>query len=98
MPALSNRVVSIYNRKTSVRFAPAEWEAIEHICHQENIPRKILFELIDLNHDEKMSFASAIRLFLVIYYKNAVSNINTPQKHNKDEFFSPIFEAIKGII
>lgn len=28
MASLSNRVISIYNRKTSMRLAPAEWEAI----------------------------------------------------------------------
>lgn len=27
MASLSNRVISIYNRKTSMRLAPAEWEA-----------------------------------------------------------------------
>lgn len=37
MASLSNRVISIYNRKTSMRLAPAEWEAIDTICRRENI-------------------------------------------------------------
>jgi len=98
MTAIANRVISIYNRRTSIRFAPAEWEAIEFICKQENIPRKALFELIDFNRDEKTSLASAIRLFTILYYKNAFL-CNTPlSQKNKENFYSPIFEAIKGII
>jgi len=96
MTPLSNRVISIYNKKTSIRFAPAEWAAIEYICQQENISRKTLFELIDCNHDKKLGLASAIRLFIIIYYKNAYNNTNKPQ--NDSLPFSSIFEAIKGIL
>lgn len=98
MTALSNRVVAIYNRKTSIRFSPAEWEAVDYICKQENISRKSLLELIDFNRGEKTSFASAIRLFTILYYKNAFLGISKPAVLNKEEFYSPIFEAIKGII
>jgi len=98
MPALSNRVISIYNRRTSIRFTPAEWEALDDICKQEQIPKKTLIELIDINRDEKIGLAAAIRLFTIIYYKNAVSpQINT-QMMDKDTFTSPIFDAIKEII
>lgn len=62
MASLSNRVISIYNRKTSMRLAPAEWEAIDTICRRENIKRKKLFELIDANKDEKMGLTSSVRL------------------------------------
>lgn len=68
MASLSNRVISIYNRKTSMRLAPAEWEAIDTICRRENIKRKKLFELIDANKDEKMGLTSSVRLFSLIYY------------------------------
>lgn len=98
MSLLANRVVSIYRTKTSMRFAPAEWEAIDNICKQEQIPRKILFELIDLNHDEKMSLTAAIRLFAIIYYKNAVQGLPKPNPDDKEAFVNSVFEAIKGII
>lgn len=98
MSLLANRVVSIYRTKTSMRFAPAEWEAIDNICKQEQIPRKILFELIDLNHDEKMSLTAAIRLFTIIYYKNSVQGLPKANPNDKETFVNPIFEAIKGII
>lgn len=37
MASLSNRVISIYNRKTSMRLAPAEWEAIDTICGEKTL-------------------------------------------------------------
>ena len=95
MASLSNRVVSIYDKKTSMRLAAAEWEAIDTICKRENIKRKNLFELIALNKDKKLGLTSSIRLFSIIYYKNSIDN----KFHALDtEFYSPIFEAIKGIV
>ena len=71
MATLSNRVISIYNRKTSMRLAPAEWEAIDTICRRENIKRKKLFELIDANKDEKMGLTASVRVFSLIYYRKS---------------------------
>ncbi len=96
MASLSNRVISIYNRKTSMRLAPAEWEAIDTICRRENIKRKKLFELIDANKDEKMGLTSSVRLFSLIYYrKSFLSQIQSASDASRS---SPIFEAIKGIV
>jgi predicted DNA-binding ribbon-helix-helix protein len=97
MAAISNRVVTIYNHKTSIRLAPAEWEAIDSICERERIPRKMLFELIAFNKDEKLGIASSIRLFMVIYYKNALQMDYQPSVSD-DDFVNPVFEAIKGIV
>lgn len=97
MAAISNRVVTIYNHKTSIRLAPAEWNAINSICERERIPRKMLFELIAFNKDEKLGIASSIRLFMIIYYKNALQT--KEQSSMKDGVFvSPVFDAIKGIV
>ena len=93
MASLSNRVISIYNRKTSMRLAPAEWEAIDTIC-RENIKRKKLFELIDANKDEKMGLTSSVRLFSLIYYRKSFLSQMTSDSSRS----SPIFEAIKGIV
>ncbi|MBP3687226.1 MAG: ribbon-helix-helix domain-containing protein [Alphaproteobacteria bacterium] len=97
MTSLSNRVITIYNRKTSMRLAPAEWEAIETICKRENISRKTLFELIDINRDERLGLTSSIRLFSIIYYKNSISG-KSKTGNASNEFINPIFEAIKGIV
>ena len=79
-----------------MRLTPIEWEAINAICKRERIPRKTLFELIDLNHDERMSLTGAIRLFAIIYYKNLYTGISFTKDDN--DFNSPIFEAIKGVV
>ncbi len=95
MASLSNRVISIYERKTSMRLAPAEWLAIETICKRENIKRKKLLELIDTNRDPRLGLTSSVRLFTIIYYCNSVAN---RQNNGQDTFYSPIFDAISGII
>lgn len=89
MASLSNRVITVYNHKTSIRLAPAEWEAIDAICKRENISRKTLFELIALNKDEKLGLTSSIRLFSIAYYKNFILGKITQT--------NPIVDAIKEI-
>ncbi|MBP5698023.1 MAG: ribbon-helix-helix domain-containing protein [Alphaproteobacteria bacterium] len=96
MAVISNRIISIYNKKTSIRLTSKEWEAINYICKKENIPRKILFELIDLNRNEARCLTASIRLFVLIYYKNAIQN-KYSQQLSQNGFVSPIFETIKEI-
>ena len=48
MTKLANRVISIFDRKTSMRLAMPEWTAVDDICRRENIKRKHLFEIIDI--------------------------------------------------
>lgn len=96
MALLSNRVIAIYNRKTSIRLAPCEWKALNSICEDEKVPRKLLFELIDLNRNEQLNLTAAIRLFMLIYYKNDLSE--HPEKNQEDSFFNPVYEAIKAIV
>lgn len=95
MPSLTNRVISIYNKKTSMRLAPIEWEALDAICQREHIARKKLFELIDTNKDSRLGLTSSVRLFSIIYYRNFAKY---KQSYDSDTFYSPIFEAIRGII
>ncbi|MBR2273488.1 MAG: ribbon-helix-helix domain-containing protein [Alphaproteobacteria bacterium] len=97
MSLLANRIVCIYNRKTSMRLTPMEWKAIDYICEQENIPRKDLFELIELNRSEQTNLTAAIRLFTLIYYKNALTKIYS-QQTEEDTPASRIYKAIEKIV
>lgn len=54
MASLSNRVISIYNRKTSMRLAPAEWEAIDTICRRENIQTNADYPLLALKYQRSV--------------------------------------------
>jgi len=96
MVGIPARNVSIFRTHTSMRLTAIEWEAINAICKKEQIPRKTLFELIDMNRDEKMSLSGAIRLFTLIYYKNAYKGI--PPSTDDQNFNHPIWEAIKAIV
>ncbi len=96
MASLSNRVISIYNRKTSIRLAPAEWDAIETICKTEKMTRKKLFEIIDINRNKVLGFTTSVRLFLIIYYRSSLLSKQNAYQNNAE--YSPVYEAAKGII
>ncbi len=93
MTQLSNKVIFINKHKTSMRLANAEWEAIDSICKRENIKRNNLLEMINARKDSKMGLTCSVRLFSLIYYYH-LSTENTKDNN----FTSPIFNAIKGII
>lgn len=97
MTELICRVISISNKKTSMRLAAAEWEAIDSICQSENIKRNYLFELINSKKNAKISLTCSVRLFTIIYFYRFLLGQQknyTPRQQPE----SPIFEAINGIL
>lgn len=70
MTKLTNKVISIFDKKTSMRLAAKEWNAVDDICKREHIKRKKLFELIAENKDPKLGFTSSVRLFTITYMHN----------------------------
>ena len=67
MTKLKNRVISIYNRKTSMRLAEEEWTAFDDICHREGLKRKRLLELLDDSKSSDFGLTCYVRLFTVAY-------------------------------
>jgi len=63
-----NKVVSVYNKKTSMRLTDVEWKIIDEICYTEKLKRKTLFEKIQNNHSSCLGMTPAIRLFSLNYY------------------------------
>ncbi|MCM1322650.1 MAG: ribbon-helix-helix domain-containing protein [Acetobacter sp.] len=96
MTLLTNRVICINERKTSIRLAAAEWKAIDAICKKENMKRKKLFEIIDINRDKKLGLTPSIRLFTLIYYQDAL--LKKQQKDKPSILQHAIFEAVRKII
>ena len=92
------RVISIHQKRTSVRLSAIEWEIFEKICQKEQIKRKMLLELIDLNRDDKFSLTSSIRLFCILYQNTCIKDKLEKKQTTNEFFYSPIFEAIKGIV
>ncbi len=83
MTKLANRVISIFDRKTSMRLAIPEWTAVEDICRREHIKRKKLFEIIYVKKDPKLGFTCSVRLFTITYMHNLLQNYTPDRRRIK---------------
>lgn len=70
MIKLTSKVISVYDRKTSMRLTDMEWHILDMICRQEKIRRKNILELIAESHSPQIGFTSSVRLFTLIYMYN----------------------------
>ena len=75
MPVFQNKVISLYDKKTSLRLADIEWKILDEICRTEKIKRKHLLEQIHEHHCSKMSFSYTIRVFALLYYYGKSSDL-----------------------
>ena len=76
MTILKNRVITIYNRKTSMRLASIEWQILDHICYAEKLKRKIILEMTDKNRDPNLGLTAAVRLFS-LHYLDSLAHKNS---------------------
>ena len=67
MIILNSRVISFYDKKTSMRLTNIEWNILEKICFFEHLKRKSLLEMIYSQHCPKLNMTSAVRLFIQLY-------------------------------
>ena len=67
MTKLTNRVISIFDRKTSMRLATEEWGAFDDICKREGLKRKRLLEMIEENKTPNLGLTCYVRLFTITY-------------------------------
>ena len=68
MLTFNRRVVTINNKKTSIRLSNLEWQALDSLCRQEQISRtKLLCTLAGSipNYD---NLTATIRIFITGYY------------------------------
>ncbi len=91
---LISKVILLDNKKTTIRLANDEWEAINIISQKENIKRNYLIELINSTKSQNINLTSSIRLFSIIYFYTELLNL---QKNTSNKQL-PITEAIHGII
>ena len=96
MAILQSKVVLLENKKTSIRLAKEEWEAIDIISKKENIKRNSLIEQISIIKSNNISLTSSIRLFSLIYFYTELLNLQKQAKPNTNRL--AISEAIHGII
>ena len=67
MTILTRRVISVFNKKTSMRLAQDEWLILQTICRNEKIARKKLLEMIEQKRDKCIGLTAAVRLFSLLY-------------------------------
>lgn len=97
MTELSSKVIFIDKRKTSMRLANAEWEAIDSICKRENIKRNNLLEMINARKDAKMGLTCSVRLFSLIYYYRLLTKEPMPRAGSSADASSPILKPSKAL-
>ena len=99
MTDLYTKIITLDNRKTSMRLAKAEWEAVELICDKENLNRKSLIEMIAQAKDARISLTSAVRLFAIVYFYQTQKIKDMPKYSSlQTQEEEPIFRAIRSII
>ena len=99
MAKLLTKIITVKNRKTSMRLAKDEWEALELICAKESIKRDSLIELIETYKNSQIALTSSVRLFSTVYLYNLQVERDTPNYASvKRNSSSPIFNAIKSIL
>lgn len=70
MTKLINKIISLNNRRTSMRLADSEWDALHEICEHENMSRNKLIECIERTKEENLGLSCCTRLFILVYYRN----------------------------
>ena len=76
---LISKNVTINGRRTSLRLEKTSWEAMVDICQCEGMTIHELCSLID-NRREGSSRTSAVRAFIVSYYRAAAAEYGALQK------------------
>lgn len=98
MTKLLNKVIFISKKKTSMRLAVAEWDAIDAICQRENIKRNDLIEKINEHKNIQLGLTCSVRLFTIIYFHHLLLDKQRNYVSSTNPIYSPIFAAIRGIL
>lgn len=71
LSTLIARNITVNGRRTSVRMEPEVWLAIEEISRRERIGRNYIFTTIANRLRPHQSLSSAIRVFVISYYRDS---------------------------
>ena len=74
MSTLINKNVMVAGHRTSMRLEPEMWEALSDICQRENCTISDICTMVDERRGTS-SFTSSVRVFILTYFRRAVSNI-----------------------
>lgn len=71
---LTNKILNVNNRRTSMRLCGKEWSAIDSICTKEHLNRNQLISMIENSKNQNLGLSYSTRLFALLYYQSAAAN------------------------
>lgn len=98
MVRLCNKNIKISEKRTTLRLAEAEWQAIDDICDKERISKNELITIINANKNKQISLTSSVRLFCLIYLNEVLLRQTQQQRYKGTTDLTPIHTAINSII
>ena len=78
MSTLVNKNIIVAGHRTSMRLEPEMWDALSEICVREKCGMRDICTLIDASRGST-SLTSAVRVFILAYFRFAVANSNTTE-------------------
>jgi len=88
MSKLTNKIIRLNNRRTSIRLCESEWTALEDLCKKENLRRNALINILDNKKNKELTLTGTIRLFAISYYHRLSQNNDTTHHHIISKLFS----------
>ena len=73
--SLVSKNIKVKGRRTSVRLEPEMWTAFKNIAKRESCTMHDLCTLIHMRKDESSSLTAAIRVFLMLYFRAAATEV-----------------------
>ncbi len=73
--SLISKNITIFNRRTSVRLEPEMWDAIADIAAREGCSVHDICSLVYVRKRDDTSLTAAIRVFLMLYYRSAATEV-----------------------
>lgn len=73
MTKLTNKIIQVNNRRTSMRLCSTEWDAMSEVCKKEHLSRNQLIEAIENSKDKPLGLTYVTRAFITEYFREAAS-------------------------
>jgi predicted DNA-binding ribbon-helix-helix protein len=96
---LVNKNVTIDGRRTSVRLEPVMWNGLAEICWREADTMHAVCSEIARHKAADTSLTSAIRLFIIAYFRDAATNEgHTRAGHGQNKTNNTLLRLVQSIL
>ena len=79
--SLVSRNIVVLNKRTSIRLEEEMWAALKEIAHYEGCTVNQICSLIALQKTPELSLTAATRVFVMMYYKRAMTEEGRERFH-----------------